>query len=145
METSKRRRSASLWNWFDRLRWNHHHHQQQQHHQQRRQIIKDCNKIMKDYSPSRRRQSTPDEVFLVSCLTLNESPIKRRLSSKRIKRPVSCHTLTSSVSDELKKNRSYYETHFPSETTLTSHSAKADTIDRKVRLNRSHFFLSHLF
>lgn len=120
MDTSKRGRSASLWNWFDRLRWNH------------RRQIKDSNKIKLDFSPS-RRQSTPDEVFLVSCLTLNESPMKRRLSSKRIKRPVSCYTLA--FSDELRKNRSYNETHFPSQTTPSSAAAAIDvSIDHKVKV-----------
>lgn len=131
-QTGKRGRSASLWNWFDRLLSS----------DNRRRTSRNSSTQLYQVSYTAVRQNadvTSEDELVVSCLTLDESPAKRRSwTPKRIKRPVSCHMLSSSSSEE--KSRLYNETHFPSEKipqrlraaesigTLRS----LDTIDRQV-------------
>jgi hypothetical protein len=111
-ETFKRGRSASLWNWLG-MRFDHHH--QQQRVDRKSTGTKDsCKvKLLPGSSESERMKVadvTPAAVadFHLSCLTLAESP--RRWNPKKMRRPVSCYILP--VGDG---NRSYSETHFPSE------------------------------
>lgn len=131
-ETFKRGRSASsLWTWFDKLRWDHHQPQRRRHSAKESTPVK--------LSRSRRETGvTSDDEFIVSCLTLDESPVKRR-TPKRITRPVSCYLLTSS---DQEKNRPYNETHFPSKVPILQQRVRGaesiptfksfDTIDRQV-------------
>lgn len=132
-ETMKRRRSASVWNWFGRMRWDH--------FEQRRKAATGPS------AKSKLQPSTaavkPDANLNVSCLTLlDESPMKRRWMPKRMTRPVSCYMLQSSGVEGEDKRGSYYETHFPSEpnphqrvTAPRSIQAVAslDCIDRQVQ------------
>lgn len=112
-ETFKRGRSASLWNWLG-MRFDHHH--QQQREDRKSTGTKDSCKVkLLPGSFESERMKVADVTpaaavadFHLSCLTLAESP--RRWNPKRMRRPVSCYILP--VGDV---NRSYSETHFPSE------------------------------
>ena len=119
-EPLKRRRSASLWNWFDKLRLD----------QQRRGVIGD--KVKPDH-PNRRVNA--DLNLNLSYLTLDESPVKRRWIPKRMTRPVSCYVLTGGDDGQQKKNRSFFETHFPSDP-IPQRVRAAGSIQTLVSLNK---------
>ena len=119
-EPLKRRRSASLWNWFDKLRLD----------QQRRRVIGD--KVKPDH-PNRRVNA--DLNLNLSYLTLDESPVKRRWIPKRMTRPVSCYVLTGGDDGQQKKNRSFFETHFPSDP-IPQRVRAAGSIQTLVSLNK---------
>lgn len=130
-ETGKRGRSASLWNWFDRLLSSDN---------RRRTSRNSSTQFQVSYTVRQNADVTSEDELIVSCLTLDESPTKRRSwNPKRMTRPVSCHMLTSSSSRNEEKNRIYSETHFLSESIPQRVKASAttlrslDTIDRQVR------------
>lgn len=120
-EPLKRKRSASLWNWFDKIRWDH-------HHQRRRDKSKPGHP---------NRQVSTDLDFNLSCLTLDESPIKRRWIPKRMTRPVSCCILTSMEAEGAQKNRGYFETHFPSDPIPQRVKAAGGSIQTLVSLDNT--------
>lgn len=131
-ETFKPGQSARLWNWFDRMRFDHHH----RHHS-----VKDSCKVKFTQVDGSVGDITPTVDLPAGCLTQDESPIKRRWNNKRMKRPVSCYLFTSRNVEVERKYCSDYETHFPSSKLIPQRvrTAKSiqnlvsvDTIDRQV-------------
>ncbi|XP_045034218.1 uncharacterized protein LOC123475512 isoform X2 [Daphnia magna] len=128
-ETFKLGQSAKLWNWFDRMRFDHQRHS-----------VKDSCKVKFDQAGGSVADITAITDPAARCLTQDESPAKRRWNAKRMRRPVSCYVFTSGNMEVERKYRSHYETHFPSSKPIPQRvrAAKSiqnltsvDTIDRQ--------------
>lgn len=140
-ETFKLGQSAKLWNWFDRMRFDHQRHS-----------VKDSCKVKFDQAGGSVADITAITDPAARCLTQDESPAKRRWNAKRMRRPVSCYVFTSGNVEVERKYRSHYETHFPSSKPIPQRvrAAKSiqnltsvDTIDRQVIPNMADASLRH--
>ncbi|XP_059353299.1 uncharacterized protein LOC130701846 isoform X2 [Daphnia carinata] len=128
-ETFKTGQSAKLWNWLDRMRFDHQRHS-----------VKDLCKVKLSQADGSVADITPANVLPARCLTQDENPTKRRWNTKRMKRHVSCYVFTSGNVEVERKYRSHNETHFPSSKPIPQRvrAAKSiqnltsvDTIDRQ--------------
>ena len=130
-ETFKRGRSASLWNWLG-MRFDHHHQRRGD-----RRSNDSCKVNLDESNRMKVADVTPVANFHLSCLTLSESPSKRRWNPKRMKRPVSCYVLSSTGMGNEEKNGSYYETHFPCSEPIPQRLRTTGSIQDLVSLDTS--------